>query len=49
MSHADIRTTQRYLHASEKSLIAATNSVSDKISEVMNMKPKEVLPEKVAA
>ena len=49
MSHADIRTTQRYLHASEKSLIAASNSVSDKISEVMRMKPKEVLPEKVAA
>jgi integrase len=42
MSHADIRTTQRYLHASEKSLFAATNSVSDKISEVMRMKPKEV-------
>lgn len=49
LSHADIRTTVRYAHLSEKTLLEASNSVSTKISEVMQMKPKEVLPEKVAA
>ena len=49
LGHADTRTTQRYAHLSQKTLLEASNSVSDKISEVMRMKPKEVLPEKVAA
>ena len=49
LGHADTRTTQRYAHLSEKTLLEASNSVSNKISEVMYPKSKEVLPEKVAA
>ena len=49
LGHADTRTTQRYAHLSEKTLLEASNSVTNKIFEVMHPQPKEVLPEKVAA
>lgn len=39
LSHADTRTTQRYAHLSEKTLLEAANSVSLKLSEVMRVKP----------
>lgn len=42
LSHADTRTTQRYAHLSEKTLLEAANSVTSKISAVMQMKSKEV-------
>jgi integrase len=42
LSHADTRTTQRYAHLNEKTLLEAANSVTSKISAVMQMKPKEV-------
>lgn len=42
LSHADTRTTQRYAHLNEKTLLEAANSVSSKISAVMQMKSKEV-------
>lgn len=42
LGHADTRTTQRYAHLSEKTLLEAANSVTSKISAVMQMKPKEL-------
>jgi len=42
LGHADTRTTQRYAHLNEKTLLEAANSVTSKISAVMQMKPKEV-------
>lgn len=42
LGHADTRTTQRYAHMDEKTLLEAANSVSSKISAVMQMKSKVV-------
>ncbi|MGB7815381.1 MAG: tyrosine-type recombinase/integrase [Methylotenera sp.] len=41
LGHADTRTTQRYAHLNEKTMLEAANSVSSKISAVMQMKSKE--------
>lgn len=42
LGHADTRTTQRYAHLNEKSLLEAANSVTSKLSAVMQINPKEV-------
>lgn len=42
LGHADTRTTQRYAHLNEKTLLEAANSVTSKLSAVMQMKPKEL-------
>lgn len=42
LNHADIRTSQKYSHLSEKTLLEAANSITSKISAVMQLKPKEV-------
>ena len=42
LGHADTRTTQRYAHLNEKTLLEAANSITSKISAVMQMKLKEV-------
>ncbi len=47
LSHADTRTTQRYAHLSDKTLLEASNSITSKISAVMQMKPKEILTDAV--
>ncbi|MGJ8619770.1 MAG: tyrosine-type recombinase/integrase [Methylophilaceae bacterium] len=42
LGHADTRTTIRYSHLNEKTLLEASNSVSSKISDVMQMEPTAV-------
>lgn len=42
LGHADCRITVRYSHMQQKTLLEAANSVTSKISAVMQMKPKEV-------
>lgn len=42
LGHADTRTTIRYSHLNEKTLLEAANSISSKISEVMQMESKAV-------
>lgn len=39
LGHADTRTTVRYAHLSSKTLLEAANSVSDKLTDVMRVKP----------
>lgn len=47
LGHADTRTTQRYAHLNEKTMLEAANSVTRKISAVMQMKSKEVTEDAV--
>jgi integrase len=42
LGHADTRTTIRYSHLNEKTLLEAANSISSKISDVMQMESKAV-------
>lgn len=46
LGHADTRTTIRYSHLNEKTLLEAANSISSKISDVMQMESKEVCTSK---
>lgn len=47
LGHADCRITVRYSHMQQKTLLEAANSVTSKISAVMQMKPKEVTSDAV--
>jgi integrase len=42
LGHADTRTTQRYAHLNEETLLEAANSITSKLSSVMQLKPKEI-------
>lgn len=43
LGHADTRTTQRYAHLNEKTMLEAANSVTSKISSVMQIMPLETV------